>query len=236
MAPQKESVRYMFDEISSRYDFLNHFLSFGIDRRWRMRVRNELARKFGTRLSTLSILDMATGTGDLAIEVSKGNSAEIFGLDISLEMMAIARKKVAVRGLSERITFGEGEAEKIPFGENRFDAVLVAFGVRNFEDLNRGLAEMKRVLKPDGLLLILEFSQPRKFPMALLYRAYSKGIIPFLGKLISRHREAYSYLPETAAAFPSGEDFLRILQTNGFRQLRQISLSGGIASLYCAEK
>ncbi|MFC2102722.1 bifunctional demethylmenaquinone methyltransferase/2-methoxy-6-polyprenyl-1,4-benzoquinol methylase UbiE [Bacteroidota bacterium] len=236
MSPSKASVRSMFDEISPRYDFLNHFLSFGIDHIWRRRVVKEIGSRFSAQLSSLVILDVATGTGDLAIAVSRLQPAHIDGIDIATSMMEVGKKKTHSKGLDSVITFKEGEAEKIPFDESLFDVVMVAFGVRNFEDLNQGLTEMKRVLKPGGLMLILEFSHPDSFPMEPLYSFYSKVIIPLFGKLISRHHQAYTYLPETVAAFPSGEAFLEILQEVGMQKLRQIRLSGGIATLYCAEK
>ena len=236
MSPTKESVRAMFDEISPRYDFLNHALSFGIDRSWRKRVVKEIRKRFPVPDSTIQILDVATGTGDLALAVSTLQHAHIDGVDISKEMMKIGRQKVEARGLSERIIFKEGEAENIPFEDNRYDIVMVAFGVRNFENLERGISEMKRVLKPGGVMLILEFSHPGRFPMKTLYGFYSSVIIPLFGKLISRHSKAYTYLPDTVAAFPSGEDFLSILRKEELKEPGQISLTGGIAGLYCAEK
>ena len=236
MSPNKDSVRSMFDEISPRYDFLNHFLSFGIDHIWRRRVVSEIRKRFCEQLSSLQILDMATGTGDLAIAVARLHPAHIDGVDISKSMMEVGKRKILSKGLGNVISFHEGEAEKIPFEENSFDIVMVAFGVRNFEELKSGLQEMKRVMTPGGLMLILEFSHPAGFPMKQLYSFYSKGIIPLFGRLISRHKQAYTYLPETVATFPSGDAFLSILGKLGLRKLRQIRLSGGIATLYCAEK
>ena len=216
--------------------FLNHILSFGIDRNWRNRVVNEIRKRFREPVSSIQILDLATGTGDLAIAVSTIPQAFIEGIDISTEMMKIGRKKVEARGLSRKIVFREGEAENIPFEDNRFDVVMVAFGVRNFDDLELGISEMKRVLKPGGVMLILEFSHPGRFPMKTLYGFYSNMIIPLFWKLISRHHEAYTYLPDTVAAFPSGEDFIGILKNKEMKEPFQIPLTGGIASLYCAEK
>jgi len=226
----------MFDEISPRYDFLNHLLSFGIDHSWRKRVVEEIRRWFHEPASTIRILDVATGTGDLAIAVSTLQQASIEGIDISTKMMEIGRKKVSARGLSGKIVFREGEAENIPFEDNHFDVVMVAFGVRNFEELERGISEMKRVLKPGGVMLILEFSHPERYPMKALYSFYSSVIIPLFGKLISRHREAYAYLPDTVADFPSGEDFIAVLRKMELKEPFQIPLTGGIASLYCTEK
>ena len=226
----------MFDGISSKYDFLNHFLSFGADRSWRKRVRTELDRRSGGRFTAFSILDVAAGTGDLSLELARGNPAEIVGIDISANMLAIAREKTAALHPGDRIRFIEGQAEHLPFDSGRFDAVTAAFGVRNFENIYRGISEMARVLKPGGILLILEFSHPSWFPLAQLYRFYSKAIIPRIGKWISRHEGAYSYLPASAAAFPSGRPFLDILERNGLRNTEQIPLTGGIVSVYCAEK
>lgn len=226
----------MFDEISPRYDFLNHLLSFGIDHSWRRRVVKEIRRLFHEPASTIRILDVATGTGDLAMAVSTLQQASIEGIDISTKMMEIGRKKVRARGLSGKIVFREGEAENIPFEDNLFDVVMVAFGVRNFEELENGISEMKRVLKPGGVMLILEFSHPERYPMKALYSFYSSVIIPLFGKLISRHREAYTYLPDTVADFPSGEDFIAVLRKMELKEPFQIPLTGGIASLYCTEK
>lgn len=226
----------MFDEISPRYDFLNHFLSFGIDHRWRKRVVREIRNQFGDRMPSLKILDVATGTGDLAIAVASLHPGHIDGIDIAPSMMEIGKRKILSKGLASIISFSEGEAERIPFKENAYDVVMVAFGVRNFEHLKDGLQEMKRVMKPGGLMLILEFSHPGSYPMKPLYTLYSRMIIPLFGKLISRHHQAYTYLPESVAAFPSDESFLFILREIGLEKLRQFRLSGGIATLYCAEK
>lgn len=226
----------MFNEISPRYDFLNHFLSLGIDHGWRRRVVREIRNLHGDRLPGLQILDVATGTGDLAIAVARLNPANIDAIDIASSMMEIGRNKIREMGLTEKITFREGEAERIPFPDDTYDVVMVAFGVRNFEDLQGGLKEMKRVMKAGGAMMVLEFSHPVRFPMKPLYAFYSKQIIPLFGKLISKHHRAYTYLPETVAAFPSGEEFLSILREAGLHKLRQIPLSGGIATLYCGEK
>jgi len=226
----------MFNEISPRYDFLNHFLSLGIDHGWRRRVVREIRDLFSHRLPGLKILDVATGTGDLAIAVARLNPAHIDAIDIASSMMEIGRKKIIEMELTEKITFREGEAERIPFPDDTYDVVMVAFGVRNFEDLQGGLKQMKRVMKTGGAMMVLEFSHPVRFPMKPLYAFYSKQIIPLFGKLISKHHRAYTYLPETVAAFPSGEEFLAILREAGLHKLRRIPLSGGIATLYCGEK
>jgi demethylmenaquinone methyltransferase / 2-methoxy-6-polyprenyl-1,4-benzoquinol methylase len=228
---KKEMIRVMFDDISSKYDFLNHFLSFGIDRSWRKKVVSIL---HGRQPQT--VLDVATGTGDLAIAVASLKPQKIVGIDISEKMVEIGRQKLLEHGLDQVITLHLADAEKIPFSDNSFDAVTVAFGVRNFENLKVGLAEMKRVLRPGGIMLILEFSHPSSFPMKQCYSFYSHYIIPMMGRLVSGSSHAYTYLPESVAAFPSGKYFLEILDNLGLKNTRQISLSLGIASIYQAEK
>jgi demethylmenaquinone methyltransferase/2-methoxy-6-polyprenyl-1,4-benzoquinol methylase len=228
---KKEIVRKMFDDISPKYDFLNHFLSFGIDHAWRKKLTRILGRN-----NPQKVLDVATGTGDLAIAIASLHPGEIVGIDISVKMLEIGRQKIVARGLSSLISFHEGDAEKIPFPDDTFDAITVAFGVRNYENLRVGLAEMRRVLKPGGIMLILEFSHPEAFPMKQLYAFYSRYIIPPLGRLISGNQRAYSYLPESVAAFPSGKPFLDVLEMTGLKNTRRISLSMGIASIYQAEK
>lgn len=228
---QKEVVREMFDDISPRYDFLNHFLSFGIDHAWRRKLTRILGeRKPGT------ILDVATGTGDLAFAIATLHPEKIVGIDISEKMLSVGRQKLSEKGLGSIISFQSGDAEKIPFPENSFDAITVAFGVRNYENLELGLTEMKRVLRPGGIMLILEFSHPESFPMKQMYAVYSRFVIPTFGRLISGNSKAYSYLPESVAAFPSGQKFLEILGKVGLKNTCQIPLSMGIASIYQAEK
>lgn len=231
MPPEKASVQKMFDDISPKYDFLNHFLSFGIDVRWRKKLVRMLSERRPSR-----ILDVATGTGDVAIALSRLNPLKIEGIDISEKMLEIGRKKISAKGLDGFISFCQGDAEHIPFSDDSFDAVTVAFGVRNFEDLRQGLSEMRRVLRPGGTMMILEFSQPSSVPFKQLYWLYSKLIIPFFGKLISSHSRAYSYLPETAATFPSGEKFLNILSELEMTECRATSLSSGIATIYSGRK
>lgn len=221
----------MFDDISSKYDFLNHFLSFGIDHLWRKRLVSLLRER-----KPDTVLDVATGTGDLALAVSTLNPQKIVGIDISEKMLEVGRLKIADRGLTNIITLQSADAEKIPFSDNSFDASTVAFGVRNFENLVAGLTEMRRILRPGGCMLILEFSHPRSFLMKQLYSIYSRFFIPNAGRLISGNSKAYSYLPESVAAFPSGNDFLEILRSIGLKNARQLSLSMGIASIYIAEK
>jgi demethylmenaquinone methyltransferase/2-methoxy-6-polyprenyl-1,4-benzoquinol methylase len=228
---KKEVVRAMFDDISPRYDFLNHFLSAGIDHSWRRTLVRILSAH-----KPASVLDVATGTGDLAIAVSSLKPHTIVGIDISEKMLEIGRRKIAGQGLSDMITLQQADAEKIPFPDHFFDAVTVAFGVRNYENLLLGLTEMRRVLRPGGLMMILEFSHPSTFPMKQLYAFYSTVVIPRVGRLFSGNARAYSYLPESVAAFPSGKDFLGILERTGLRNARQFRLSMGIASIYLAEK
>lgn len=228
---KKEMVRQMFDDISPKYDFLNHLLSFGIDRIWRKKLVNMVKK---TRPAT--ILDVATGTGDLAIALIRTGADQIKGVDISEQMLAVGVKKVAEAGLDKLISFKTGDAEHLPFADASFDAVTVAFGVRNFSDLALGIREMRRVLKPGGKVYILEFSHPRSFPVKQLYQFYSRYFIPFAGKLISGNSMAYSYLPESVAAFPSGGNFVDILRQEGLGNCSCRPLSFGIASIYSGEK
>lgn len=230
-ASKKENVREMFNDISPKYDFLNHFLSFGIDFLWRKRLVGMLAE-----IKPTSVLDVACGTGDVALAVAKLNPEKIIGIDISEKMLEIGRTKIIRSNLEKMISFGKGDAEHIPYSDNSFDAVTVAFGVRNFENLETGLSEMRRVLRPKGRMLILEFSHPASFPMKQLYGFYSRYVIPFFGRIISGNSRAYTYLPESVAAFPSGNDFLTILDSLGLHHTNQVRLSWGIASIYVAEK
>jgi demethylmenaquinone methyltransferase / 2-methoxy-6-polyprenyl-1,4-benzoquinol methylase len=228
---KKEQVQKMFNDISGRYDFLNHFLSLGIDFIWR--------RKFVSQLSSSgpdSVLDVATGTGDLAILIAQRKTEHVTGIDIAENMLAIAKEKSVQKQLQVKLTFAEGDAEDIPFPDETFDAVTVAFGVRNFENLDKGLSEMKRVLKPGGVMMILEFSHPVSFPWKQLYNFYSRFMIPFFGKIISGDEKAYTYLPESVAAFPSGKDFLDILERVGMKKSSERPLTFGIATIYAGEK
>lgn len=224
-------VREMFDDISPKYDLLNHLLSFGIDRSWRNKMVNLLeARK------PASILDVATGTGDLAIAMAKITPQKIVGIDISEKMLEVGKTKLTNLGLDALITLRQADAEKIPFSDNSFHAVTVAFGVRNYENLALGLSEMTRVLRPGGILMILEFSHPESFPMKQLYTFYARHIIPLLGRTVSKNRQAYQYLPDSVAAFPSGNAFVKILEQTGLKNVGCIPLSQGIASIYTGEK
>ena len=231
MAGKKEVVRDMFNGIAGRYDFLNHFLSAGIDKIWRRKLVRLAAAG-----NHQEILDVATGTGDLAIALSGLQVKKITGLDIAVNMLDIAKVKVKEKKLDYLIEFIPGDSENLPFDTNTFDLVTVAFGVRNFEDLDKGLSEMLRVLKPGGRVLILEFSKVTAFPLKQLYLFYSKYILPLMGKMISGHKDAYTYLPESVAAFPWGTAFTGHLDRVGYIQTAQQRLSGGIATIYSGVK
>ena len=229
---KKKQVEQMFDNISPKYDFLNHFLSFGIDKIW----RNKTIKVVGEN-NPKYILDVATGTGDLAfVAQRKLNPNKIVGLDLSNGMLNVGRQKSKKRGLEKIIEFTQGDSEKLPFEDNLFDAVMVSFGVRNFENLIAGLSEINRVLKKDGKITILEFSKPSTFPVKQAYGIYSKYLLPIFGAAISKDKSAYQYLPESVAAFPEGESFLRKLESAGFNSFFMKRLSGGIATIYSAKK
>lgn len=228
---KKIEVRAMFNNIARNYDFLNHFLSFGIDVLWRKRLINELSK-----YEPNSILDIATGTGDLAIMASKTNASKILGVDLATQMIEVGNRKIEQKNLAHQITLMEGDAENLNFENHQFDAAMVSFGVRNFEDLDKGLLEINRVLKPSKPLLILEFSQPDRFSVKQLYHFYSVFLLPKIGRLFSKDKRAYSYLPESIKAFPSGNQFLNIMEKCNFTKLRLVKLSAGIATLYIGEK
>lgn len=221
----------MFDNISHRYDFLNHFLSLGIDRIWRRKAINTL-RPLKPKL----ILDVATGTGDFAIQALSLNPDKIIGIDISEGMLSRGRIKLKERHLTGKVELLSGDSENIPFPENKFDAVTVAFGVRNFENLESGLKEIYRVLKTNGKVVILEFSKPGQFPFKQIYNFYFRAILPKLGRLISKDPAAYTYLPESVKAFPDGEAFTAILKNVGFKLTTCRSLTFGISSIYTGQK
>ena len=229
---KKKQVEEMFDNISSNYDFLNHFLSFGIDNIWRNKTI-----KIVSQNQPKLILDVATGTGDLAFAAQKKiNPNKIIGLDISNGMLEVGRSKISKRNLKDKLEFIKGDSENLPFENDYFDSVMVSFGVRNFENLNKGLSEIFRVLKKGGQIVVLEFSKPKKFPIKQTYNIYSRYILPVFGSLISKDKSAYHYLPESVAAFPEGNDFLDVLGNVGFTYSRLKKLSGGIASIYSANK
>ena len=228
---KKEQVEQMFDKVSKNYDFLNRVLTFGIDINWRKKVVKAVAEN-----NPKQILDIATGTGDFAIMLAKLNPDKVIGLDISQGMLDVGIEKIKNKKLESLIDMVQGDSENMPFEDNTFDAITIGFGVRNFENLDKGLQEVRRVLKPNGILAILETSQPEKFPMKQLFKFYSKYIIPTIGGLFSKDKSAYSYLPESAAAFPYGENFNNILQKNGFNNATNKPLTFGIASMYTAKK
>lgn len=221
----------MFNNISRRYDFLNHFLSLGIDIIWRKKAVKELKA-----LQPKQILDIATGTGDFAIEALSLKPDKITGVDISEGMLAIGRQKITKMKLDDKIELQMGDSEKLLFDDNTFDAVIVAFGVRNFENLEKGLADMCRVLKPGGKVVVLEFSKPVSFPMKQLYSFYFKYILPIIGRLISKDQAAYTYLPESVKAFPDGSLFTGILDRVGFKNTICKPLTFGICSIYTGIK
>ncbi len=228
---KKEQVAKMFNNISRKYDLLNHLLSMGIDVYWRKKAIRQLHE-----LKPKRILDIATGTGDFAIEALKLNPDKIIGVDISEGMLEQGRAKIKKKKLEDKIELQQGDSENLSFDDNKFDAIIVAFGVRNFEDLNRGLGNMFRVLKKGGKVVILEFSRPRGFPFKQLYNFYFKAILPNIGKLISKDDSAYRYLPESVQAFPEGKTFIKILEKAGFKETKCISLSFGICSIYTGSK
>lgn len=228
---KKKMVEEMFNDIATQYDFLNHFLSFGIDFGWRRKFVRQLGK---THPSV--ILDVATGTADLALAMTRLAPDLIEGIDIAEQMLEIGKQKAGRHPKGGLIRFTKADAEAIPFPDNHFDAVTVAFGVRNFEDLERGLSEMCRVLKPGGTMMILEFSQPAGVPFRQLYSLYSRYGIPLIGRIFSGNNDAYRYLPESVAAFPSGNAFLEILKSTGLGETRRRSLTGGIASIYSGVK
>lgn len=230
-AAKKEEVEQMFDNIAFRYDFLNSLLSLGIHKGWRKKCVNKLEA-----LHPKNILDVATGTGDFAIACAKLNPQKIVGVDISEGMMKFGREKLVKLKLDDLITLQKGDAETIDFADNSFDAIVVGFGVRNFENLEKGLINLCRILKPGGKLVILEFSYPRKFPVKQFYNFYFSYVTPFIGKLLSKDSRAYSYLPESVKAFPDNENFVGILKKCGFSNANYKSLSAGIAAIYEAGK
>lgn len=228
---KKKQVEQMFDTISGNYDGLNRVISLGIDKKWRKRVVKQVVAK-----NPKSILDIATGTGDLAISFAKFDVPKIVGFDLSEGMLSIARKKVATQKIADKIEFLQGDSEEMPFENNSFDAITVAFGVRNFENLEKGLSEILRVLKPGGLFVVLETSVPTKFPFKQGYFFYSKSILPLVGKLFSKDKVAYNYLSESASVFPYGENFNNILRKIGFKEVKNKPQTFGVASIYLASK
>jgi len=228
---KKEQVTQMFDTISGNYDNLNRVISFGIDVKWRKKVLKIVSDK-----KPKVILDIATGTGDLAILLSQTNAEKIIGLDISAGMLEVGKKKVQEKNLSNIIELVLGDSENMPFEDNYFDAITVGFGVRNFENLEKGFAEILRVLKPNGVFVILETSVPDKFPYKQGYNFYTKNILPLIGKLFSKDNDAYGYLSESAAAFPYGEALNNILRKTGFIDVVAMPQTFSVATIYSASK
>ncbi len=229
---KKEQVAEMFNAISPKYDALNRILSAGIDQSWRRKTLREI-RATGA----LNLLDVATGTADLALALAKGiPGSRVVGVDISAGMLELGRSKVRARDLEGRVRLDLGDGEQLPYEESSFGAVTVAFGVRNFENLEQGLRDMRRVLEPGGTLAVLEFSQPTAWPLRSLYLFYFKNILPRIGRLVSKDASAYTYLPNSVQAFPYGEAFAAKLREAGFKSVRVRPLTFGIASLYLAIK
>jgi demethylmenaquinone methyltransferase/2-methoxy-6-polyprenyl-1,4-benzoquinol methylase len=229
---KKNQVARMFDGIAHRYDFLNHFFSLGIDVLWRKACIRILRKESPKRM-----LDVATGTADFAIEaVRMGLDVHVSGVDISAGMLEVGRRKVADRGWTDRIDLIQGDSVALPFDDGHFDCFTVAFGVRNFEDLQGGLRDMLRVLRPGGLGLVLEFSKPKHFPIKQVFGLYFKYIMPTLGRWVSKDPAAYTYLPESVQAFPEGEDFLVQMREAGYVDVQASSLTGGIATIYTGRK
>ncbi len=228
---KKEQVTQMFDNVSSNYDFLNRLLTFGIDVSWRKKVVKMVADQ-----NAKIIMDIATGTGDLAIMLANINPEKVIGLDISQGMLDVGKKKVEQLNLTDKVEMVIGDSENLTFADNTFDAITVGFGVRNFEDLEKGLGEIYRVLKPKGTFVVLETSQPTNFLVKQGFTFYSKYIIPTVGKIFSKDKNAYQYLPESAAAFPYGEEFNNILLKTGFNTSKVYPQTFGAATIYQAFK
>mgnify|MGYP000586311199 FL=1 len=229
---KKEEVREMFDNIAPKYDLLNHTLSMSIDRVWRRRVVGEVRRAKPGR-----ILDVATGTGDLAIAMARRiRDVQVLGVDLSEQMLAVARRKIEARGLDGRIVLDRGDAERLAVADASVDVATVAFGVRNFGDLGAGLRELARTIKPGGKVVILEFSRPRNRVFRALYEFYSYKILPRIGGLVSRDKRAYEYLPASVGEFPAPEEFMAMMARAGFRNCRARSQSFGIAQIYIGER
>ena len=228
---KKEQVAQMFNTISGNYDGLNRVISFGIDIKWRKKVLQLVTSK-----NPDTILDIATGTGDLAILMTQTKASKIIGLDISEGMLEVGRKKINDKNLQNKIEMILGDSENMPFPDNHFDAITVSFGIRNFETLEKGLSEILRVLKPTGIFVILETSNPTKTPYKQGYNFYTKNILPLIGKLFSKDNVAYGYLSESAAVFPFGEALNNILRKIGFIDVKAMPQTFGVATIYTSSK
>ena len=228
---KRENIESMFDDIAKRYDLLNHLLSMRFDVAWRNKVVKLLKKH-----KPNTILDVATGTGDMAIAALNSNPQKVIGLDISLEMLNVAKIKINQKNVSDKIELVKGDSENIPYDDNYFDAVTVCFGVRNFENLEKGISEIYRVLKPNGMLLIIEFSKPTNPLINFIYNFYFSKALPFVGKIISKNQTAYNYLYKSASEFPKDDAFVKILNSCNFKNSSYKHLSQGIVSLYIAYK
>ncbi len=229
---KKEQVRSMFNNIAGKYDFLNHFLSLGIDHLWRRSLVKMMKKQIPTK-----VLDIATGTGDLAVAVAKAfPNSKVIGADISENMLDIGKQKMIRKKLSKRVLMEMGDSENLKYEDEYFDAVAVAFGVRNYEDLPKGLNEMNRVTQNGGQVYILEFSKPSAFPFKQIYNFYFLKVLPLFGKTVSKDNHAYTYLPESVQQFPDGQDFLKYLKNAGYQNVSQKRLTFGIASIYSGNK
>jgi len=229
---KKANVTSMFDSIAPSYDFLNHFLSFGIDRIWRKKAIRIISGSFKNPV----ILDVAAGTADLSIAAIKLNPSHVTGIDISSKMLAIGREKICRKKLEDKIELVPGDSEKIPFDNDHFDVTMVAFGVRNFADPLKGLSEMTRVTRGDGMVLVLEFSKPVKSPVRQLYNFYFLNVLPLIGRIFSKNKNAYSYLPESVMQFPDNEQFMELMMKAGLSSVKQKKLTWGVASIYTGVK
>jgi demethylmenaquinone methyltransferase/2-methoxy-6-polyprenyl-1,4-benzoquinol methylase len=228
---KKKQVEQMFDNISDNYDGLNRIISFGIDLKWRRKVI-EMVKKTNPKY----ILDVATGTGDLAIALADSDAKKIIGLDISAGMLQVGKDKIQKKELNKRIEMIQADSENLPYPDHTFDAITVAFGVRNFENLEKGLSEIYRVLSPGGIFVVLETSVPTKFPFKQGYKVYSNYILPNIGKLFSKDKSAYQYLSESASVFPFGEKFNNILRKIGFTDVENLPQTFGVSTIYSATK
>jgi demethylmenaquinone methyltransferase/2-methoxy-6-polyprenyl-1,4-benzoquinol methylase len=227
---KKDQVKHMFNMIASKYDILNHTLSLGMDYVWRKKAIKKILN------NPKEILDIATGTADFAISAAKHTQAKITGIDISDQMIYVGNKKIKQKKLHNRIKLSIEDSEKLPFNDNSYDAITAGFGVRNFENLEKGLSEIYRVVKKNGYVVILEPSTPKAFPLKQIFSIYFQKILPFIGSLVSKDKSAYSYLPNSVKSFPDGDDFLKILNKQGFSKANYFPLSFGIVSLYVAIK
>lgn len=227
---KKDQVKHMFNMIASKYDILNHTLSLGMDYVWRKKAIKKILN------NPKEILDIATGTADFAISAAKHTQAKITGIDISDQMIYVGNKKIQQKKLHNRIKLSIEDSEKLPFNDNSYDAITAGFGVRNFENLEKGLSEIYRVVKKNGYVVILEPSTPKAFPLKQIFSIYFQKILPFIGSLVSKDKSAYNYLPNSVKSFPDGDDFLKILNKQGFSKANYYPLSFGIVSLYVAIK